>query len=108
MNDKLWRGAQPEDAAVFRQLGVKTVINLRRDRDDFPDLQGTVTDVLIGDVFDGHVDKLWKPMETLYEPGKGSIPTWDAGLPADEIPEKANELLLPEDRGVVVHPYPKQ
>jgi flavin-dependent dehydrogenase len=75
---------------------------------NFPDLQGTVTDVLIGDVFDGHVDKLWKPMESLYPPGKAPIPTWDAGLPADKIPEKANELTLPEDRNVVVNPYPKQ
>lgn len=41
VNDRLWRGAQPEDAAVFRRLGVRTVINLRHDHDDFPDLQGT-------------------------------------------------------------------
>ena len=41
VNDRLWRGAQPEGAAVFRKLGVKTVINLRHDHDDFPDLQGT-------------------------------------------------------------------
>ena len=41
VNDKLWRGAQPEDASVFRRLGVKTVINLRHEHDDFPDLQGT-------------------------------------------------------------------
>jgi len=75
---------------------------------NFPHLQGTVTDVLIGDVFDGHVDKLWEPMESLYEPGKAQIPSWKAGLPADQTPEKANELVLPEDRGVVVRPYPKQ
>jgi len=74
----------------------------------FPELQGTVTDVLIGDVFDGHVDKLWSPMESLYAPGKASIPTWDAGLPADQIPDKANELVLPDDRTVMVRPYPKQ
>jgi protein tyrosine phosphatase (PTP) superfamily phosphohydrolase (DUF442 family) len=41
VNDKLWRGAQPEDASIFRRLGVKTVINLRHDHDDFPALQGT-------------------------------------------------------------------
>jgi flavin-dependent dehydrogenase len=75
---------------------------------NFPDLQGTVTDVLIGDVFDGHVDKLWSPMESLYKPGKGKIPSWDAGLPADQVPEKANELKLPDDRSVMVRPYPKQ
>jgi 2-polyprenyl-6-methoxyphenol hydroxylase-like FAD-dependent oxidoreductase len=74
----------------------------------FPDLQGTVTDVLIGDVFDGHVDKLWGPMESLYEPGKNAIPSWKVGLPADQVPEKANELVLPDDRSVVVRAYPKQ
>lgn len=41
VNEKLWRGAQPEDPALFKKLGVKTVINLRHDHDDFPDLQGT-------------------------------------------------------------------
>ena len=46
VSDKLWRGAQPDprDPEVFRKLaarGVKTVINLRHDHDDFPDLQGT-------------------------------------------------------------------
>lgn len=44
--DKLWRGAQPDgkDPEVFRRLadaGVKTVINLRHDHDDFPLLQNT-------------------------------------------------------------------
>jgi hypothetical protein len=73
----------------------------------FPNLQGTVTDVLIGDVFDGHVDKLWSPMDSLYAPGRSAIPPWNAGLPADEVPEKANDLVLPEDRGVVVKAYPK-
>ena len=75
---------------------------------NFPDLQGTVTDVLIGDVFDGHVDKLWSPMESLYEPGRSPIPPWNAGLPAEQSPEKANELVLPEDRSVVVKADPKQ
>jgi len=46
VTEKLWRGAQPDpkDADVFRRLaerGVKTVINLRYDHDDFPALQGT-------------------------------------------------------------------
>jgi protein tyrosine/serine phosphatase len=43
---KLWRGGQPDpdDPEVFRRLaaaGVKTVINLRDDHDDFPRLQDT-------------------------------------------------------------------
>jgi flavin-dependent dehydrogenase len=74
----------------------------------FPHLQGTVTDVLIGDVFDGHVDKLWAPMESQYENGKSAPLPWNVGLPAEKVPEKGNELILPEDRGVVVRAYPKQ
>ena len=34
----------------------------------FPHLQGTVTDLLIGDVFTDRVDKVWAPMESLYPP----------------------------------------
>jgi flavin-dependent dehydrogenase len=68
----------------------------------FPHLQGTVTDVLIGDVFDGHVDRLWEPMETLYTPGQSPIPSWDMGTPAEEAVGKANELTLPEDRSALV------
>jgi protein tyrosine/serine phosphatase len=41
VNDRLWRGAQPEGADAFRRLGAKTVINLRHDHDDFADLQST-------------------------------------------------------------------
>jgi flavin-dependent dehydrogenase len=40
----------------------------------FPHLQGTVTDILIGDVFSDGVDKVWKPMESQYPPGKPPIP----------------------------------
>jgi flavin-dependent dehydrogenase len=64
----------------------------------FPHLQGTVTDVLIGDVFDGHVDKLWSPMESLYDDGKPPIPPWNDGVPADEATGKVNELKIPEGR----------
>jgi flavin-dependent dehydrogenase len=46
---------------------------------NFPDLQGTVTDLLIGDLFTDRVDKVWKPMESLYPPGKAPIPPWDQG-----------------------------
>jgi len=62
----------------------------------FPHLQGTVTDILIGDVFTDGVDKVWPPMESLYPPGKPPIPRWDAGVPADEATDKANELVLAE------------
>jgi flavin-dependent dehydrogenase len=64
----------------------------------FPHLQGTVTDILIGDVFTDRVDKVWAPLESLYEPGKRPIPAWDAGVPAAEAVDKANELVLPDGR----------
>jgi flavin-dependent dehydrogenase len=63
---------------------------------NFPHLQGTVTDILIGDVFTDRVDKVWAPMESLYPPGKPPIPAWDAGTPADQATDKANELFLPD------------
>ena len=37
-------------------------------------------------------------MESLYEPGKPPIPTWDAGKPAEEASDKSNMLVLPEGR----------
>ena len=38
----------------------------------YPELRGTVTDLLIGDLFTDRVDKVWKPMESLYPPaGEG-------------------------------------
>ena len=64
----------------------------------YPHLQGKVTDLLIGDLFGDHVDQVWGPLESLYEPGKKPLSRWDAGLPAQEIPEKGNELILPEGR----------
>jgi flavin-dependent dehydrogenase len=63
---------------------------------NYPDLQGTVTDLLIGDLFTERVDKVWKPMESLYPEGKGPIPPWNQGAPLDVAPNKANELKLPE------------
>ena len=63
-----------------------------------PDLQGTLTDLLIGDLFTDRVDKVWGPMEAMYEPGKKPIPAWDAGSAAELTPEKVNELVLPEGR----------
>jgi flavin-dependent dehydrogenase len=62
----------------------------------YPDLRGTITDLLIGDLFTDKVDRVWQPMESLYGPDKHAIPTWRQGLPQDEAPNKANELILPE------------
>src|SRR5262245_12407552 len=63
---------------------------------NYPDLRGTVTDLLIGDLFTDRVDKVWQPMESLYPPDKNPIPRWNSGTPQDEAPQKANELVLPE------------
>jgi flavin-dependent dehydrogenase len=62
----------------------------------FPHLRGTVTDILIGDVFADGVDKVWGPMESQYPAGKRRIPRWDEGTPSAEAPDKANELMLAE------------
>ena len=62
-----------------------------------PEMRGTVTDLLIGDLFTDRVDKVWAPMEEMYPDNKHVIPTWDAGVPVDNAPEKANELFLPAD-----------
>jgi flavin-dependent dehydrogenase len=62
----------------------------------YPELRGTITDLLIGDLFTDRVDKVWKPMESLYPPGKRPIPPWHAGLAPEVVPEKANELVLPD------------
>jgi flavin-dependent dehydrogenase len=61
----------------------------------FPELKGTVTDLLIGDLFDDRVDKVWAPLESLYPPDKKAIPTWSEGQ--REVGDKVNELFLPEN-----------
>ena len=64
----------------------------------YPELRGTVTDLLIGDLFTDRVDKVWEPMASLYPPDKAPIPPWNAGAPSDAAPDKANEITLPEGR----------
>jgi flavin-dependent dehydrogenase len=61
-----------------------------------PELRGTVTDLLIGDLFNDRVDKVWGPMEAMYPRDKTPIPAWNAGTSLDDAPQKANELILPE------------
>ncbi len=65
---------------------------------NFPELKGKVTDLLIGDLFTDKVDVVWKPMESLYPPGKTPPKQWNAGTPADVAANKVNELFLPEGR----------
>ena len=62
----------------------------------YPHLQGTLTDLLIGDLFTDKVDKVWAPLESMYLPGKAPVPRWDAGTPAEQSPDKANELVVPD------------
>ena len=57
---------------------------------------GTVTDLLIGDLFTDKVDVVWEPMESLYSEGKRKPNTWDAGTPPEVVATKHNELSLPE------------
>ncbi len=64
----------------------------------YPHLQGTLTDLLIGDLFTDRVDQVWGPLESLYPSGKPPVPRWDAGRSAGSVPDKANELVLPDGR----------
>jgi flavin-dependent dehydrogenase len=64
----------------------------------YPELTGTVTDLLIGDLFTDRVDKVWEPMETVRPAGAPPIPAWDGGIAADDGAGKANELFLPDGR----------
>jgi flavin-dependent dehydrogenase len=62
----------------------------------FPHLKGKITDLLIGDLFGEEVDVVWRPMESLYGPGKEPPASWDSGTKPEIAATKANELLLPE------------
>jgi flavin-dependent dehydrogenase len=61
----------------------------------FPNLKGTVTDLLIGDLFTDRVDSVWGPMESLYPPDKKAIPEWTEEAPPEIAANKVNELILP-------------
>jgi flavin-dependent dehydrogenase len=64
---------------------------------NYPDLRNTVTDLLIGDLFDDKVDKVWGPMESLYPADKKRLKTWKEGDTPDNAAQKANELVVPKD-----------
>lgn len=61
-----------------------------------PDLRGTVTDLLIGDLFHERVDCVWPAIEELYPEGKAAPHPWEIGTPAHQAENKVNELILPE------------
>jgi flavin-dependent dehydrogenase len=62
----------------------------------YPHLKGTITDLLIGDLFTDRVDGVWQAMESLYPAGKTPPPAWNSGTPPEVAANKANELILPE------------
>jgi len=64
---------------------------------NYPELRNTVTDLLIGDLFDDKVDKVWKPMESLYPADKKRLKSWREGETPDAAGRKANELVVPKD-----------
>jgi len=64
----------------------------------YPELRGTVTDLLIGDLFNTRVDKVWGPMESMYKAGHPAIPSWHEGASPQQAQNKANELVLPDGR----------
>jgi flavin-dependent dehydrogenase len=63
-----------------------------------PDLRGTVTDLLIGDLFTDTVDKVWGPMDELNGADRPAIPSWKEGIPAAAVADRKNELVVPEGR----------
>jgi flavin-dependent dehydrogenase len=65
---------------------------------EYPELRGTLTDLLIGDLFHTGTDKVWGPLESLYEEGRAAIPQWNAGPAAVAATDKENLLVLPEGR----------
>ena len=58
----------------------------------FPHLNGTITDLLVGEIFTDKVDKVWAPMESMYPPGKAPPPAWDTGS-TDALPDKAIDKI---------------
>lgn len=61
-----------------------------------PELKGTLTDLLIGDLFTDKVDKAWAPMESMYPEGKTAPKSWFAPTEGEAPQGKVNELFLPE------------
>ncbi len=60
-----------------------------------PEMRGTVTDLLIGDLFTDKVDKVWEPMQEMYEEQKEGFAQWSDCLDDDKAHHRRNELVLP-------------
>jgi flavin-dependent dehydrogenase len=65
---------------------------------EYPELRGTLTDLLIGDLFHNGTDKVWGPLESLYEEGRATIPQWNAGTASSVASDKETLLVLPDGR----------
>jgi flavin-dependent dehydrogenase len=61
----------------------------------YPQYKGTITDLLIGDLFTDRVDAVWGPMDSLKEADKEAIPAWNAPPAPEVVGNKVNELILP-------------
>src|SRR4029453_19456265 len=48
----------------------------------YPELRGSVTDLLIGDLFTDRVDRVWPAMESLRAANRPPIPPWRGGTSA--------------------------
>ena len=53
----------------------------------YPELRGTVTDLLIGDLFTDRVDKVWPAMESLYEAGEAADPAMARRRSRTSVPD---------------------
>lgn len=62
----------------------------------YPHLRNTITDLLIGDLFNTRVDEVWAPMESMQRDQHAVIPPWNAGTSGDLVQEKAPYLEIPE------------
>ena len=72
------RSHAPAGLRVLRRLQLR-----QRSSRNYPELRGTVTDLLIGDLFTDRVDKVWGPMESLYPADKQRLMTWHEGVAPD-------------------------
>src|SRR6476619_2987376 len=62
----------------------------------YPELRGSVTDLLIGDLFTDRVDRVWPAMESLRDGSRPPIPGWRDGTSAEMDLARAPELTLPD------------
>jgi flavin-dependent dehydrogenase len=62
----------------------------------FPDMRGPLTDLLIGDLFRDEVDRVWGPLESMYESGRPPVPDWDAGRRAHPGDAPEVDVVLPD------------